>query len=136
MSTPPRSATPATDSTPTGAAAAGAAGAAEHGDGAAPASTGPPSGGGGESSAAKARGLDDEVASLVGGFTSFWGKVKKQVRRAFYLFIAAIRLSITASTRRGGRDAAQPRETRQVGERHTLSTAHASRQKDTSTLLS
>lgn len=86
MSTPPRSATPATDSTPTGATATGAPGPAEQGDGAALlASADPSTGGRGESSAAKARGLDDEVASLVGGFTSFWGKVKKQVRGAFSL---------------------------------------------------
>lgn len=30
--------------------------------------------------AARTRGLDEEVAGLVGGFTSFWGRVKKQVR--------------------------------------------------------
>ena len=88
MSTPPRSATPATDSTPTGATATDDTGLAEQGDGAALLASADPStggGGGGESSAAKARGLDDEVASLVGGFTSFWGKVKKQVRGAFSL---------------------------------------------------
>lgn len=113
MSTPPRSATPATDSTPTGAAATGAAGAALA---SADPSTGGAGAGGGESSEAKARGLDDEVASLVGGFTSFWGKVKKQVRDVLEFVLCRHRaLDHGSCEARTGRDASHPRDSRQVG---------------------
>ncbi|GAA5873567.1 hypothetical protein JCM3774_000052 [Rhodotorula dairenensis] len=77
VSTPPRSATLA-DSEATASATEGPGPQvpADHAEGTVAANRGPSSGG--RDGAAPARGLDEEVAGLVGGFTSFWGRVKKQ----------------------------------------------------------
>ncbi|GAA5979824.1 hypothetical protein JCM10908_003058 [Rhodotorula pacifica] len=81
VSTPPRSSTPAAASTDDSAtpatSSADSSTSAAHGGDAARESAATPAGQG-TATAEKARGLDEEVASIVGGFTSFWGRVKKQ----------------------------------------------------------